>query len=279
MASDTRGATLGLFIGKESIVAVFVRTDHGGTRITASGQAATPSGSVTEGAVMDPVRLGHAIRILLRTMKARPSSAVVAVPPEVCGMRAFRLPEVPERERRALVRGELETVEALRLGAGAFGFLWSEAPAQEDRKEADVFAFYCDDPIVDGIRETLAVAGLRLTAIEPYSIAVMRAYVRTREVLKPVALLCPSANHSDLCILDGKEVRYLRRIVGGWDDIRNLRVSGAERRPLPPGGATGSAGRRRSLGLRGRSSYCRCRRTRVSRLGRGAELCVLRARV
>ncbi len=220
--ADTRGANLGLFLCQEVIIAAFVRSSRGRAHVTAVGTTPTPRGTVDAAGVRDPARVGQAIRSLLRSMRARASSAAVAMPPGAAGMRSFRLPTVPERERRALVRGELETAGALPIGAGAFGFLWVELTEEEEREQSDVFAFHTDDSVVDGVREALRVAGLRLECMEPYSIAAMRAYLGTREALEPVALLCPSDTHSDLCMLDGARVRYLRRIAGGWEDLRYL---------------------------------------------------------
>ena len=220
MASDTRGSSLGLYLSSEVIIAVFVRSTRGRPRVAAVGTTPTPRGAMEGATVTDPPRLGQAIRSLLRTMKSRATSASVCLPPSATGMRSFRLPEVPERERRALVRGELETSGALPIGAGAFGYIWTTALSEEEREEADVFAFHTEDPVVDGVREALRVANLRLECIEPYSVSTMRAYLTTREDAGPIALLCPSESHSDLCIHDGARVRYIRRIAGGWEDIR-----------------------------------------------------------
>lgn len=220
MAADTRGTTLGLYLSPEVILAVFVRVTRGKPRAAVVGTTPTPRGSMDGTNVRDPARLGQAIRSLLKSLKSRASSASVVLPPTASALRAFRLPDVPERERRALVRGELETSGALPLGAGAFDFVWSRAPEEEERTEADVFAFYTDDAVVDGVREALRAAGLRLDRIEPYSVAAMRGYLHTREAAEPLALLCPSETLSDLCMHDGNGIRYLRRIPGGWDEMR-----------------------------------------------------------
>lgn len=224
MASDTRGANLGLYLCPEVIIAAFVRSSRGRSRVAAVGTTPMPRGAMDGANIRDPARIGQALKALLKTMRSRPTSASVSLPPSATGMRSFRLPAVPERERRALARGELETSGALPIGAGAFGYVWTQAPSEEEREEADVFAFHTDDAIVDGVREALRIAGLRLECIEPYSICTMRAYLATRDTAEPVAMLCPSDSHSDLCIHDGGRVRYIRRIAGGWEDMRYVRT-------------------------------------------------------
>lgn len=228
MAADTRGTNLGLFISPDVIIAAFSRSSRSGSRVAAVGTTTVPHSSVDGTSIRDPARLGSAIRALLRGMRSRASSASVVLLPSASAMRAFRMPDAPAREQRLLVRGELEQTGALPIGAGAFGFLWLPAPAEEERKEADVFAFYADDALVDGVREALRVANLRLDAIEPYSVATMRAFLVARPDSGPVAMLCPWADHTDLCIHDGGQVRYMRRIPGGWDEIRYLRSSLAQ---------------------------------------------------
>jgi len=236
MPADTRGTNLGLYLSPEVIIAAFSRAGRGASRVAAVGTTTTPSGCIDTGGIRDPIRVGTAIRSLLRGMRSRATSAAVVLPPAASAMRAFRLPDAPVREQRLLVRGELEQTGALPIGSGAFGFLWLQAPAEEERREADAFAFYVDDALVDGVREALRVANLRLDAIEPYSVTAMRSYLVARSNSGPVALLCPSAEHTDLCIHDGNQVRYMRRIPGGWDEMRYVRPA------LGDVGATGLSG-------------------------------------
>ncbi len=223
MPADTRGTNLGLYLSPEVIIAAFSRTGRGQVRVAAVGTTTTPGGCLDGGGIRDPIRVGTAIRSLLRGMRSRATSASVVLPPSASAMRAFRLPDAPAREQRLLVRGELEQTGALPIGTGAFGFLWLQAPIEEERREADVFAFYADDALVDSVREALRIANLRLDAIEPYSVSTMRAYMAARSDTGPVALLCPSADHTDLCIHDGSHVRYMRRIPGGWEEMRYTR--------------------------------------------------------
>ena len=223
MPADIRGTNLGLYLSPEVIIAAFSRTGRGQARVAAVGTTTTPSGCIDGSGIKDPIRVGTAIRSLLRGMRSRAASASVVLPPSASAMRAFRLPDAPVREQRLLVRGELEQTGALPIGAGAFGFLWLQAPPEEERREADVFAFYADDALVDGVREALRIANLRLDVIEPYSVTAMRSYMVARSESGPVALLCPSAEHTDLCIHDGTTVRYMRRIPGGWEEMRHVR--------------------------------------------------------
>jgi len=247
MAGDVRGANLGLYLCPEVIIAVFTRSVRGAVRIASVGTTPMPRGGMDVSMVRDPARVGQAIKALLRSMRSRVTSASVAMPPASSGMRSYRLPDAPDREKRLLVRGELENSGALPLGAGAFGHLWIRTPSEEDRSEADVFAFYSDDLGIENVRESLRLAGLRLECIEPYSVAAMRAYLLSRERPEPVAMVCASDAHTDLCIHDGKQVRYFRRIIGGWDDLRYERSyeggapSGGAAAPVYPLGASPAA--------------------------------------
>jgi hypothetical protein len=91
-------------------------------------------------------------------------------------------------------------------------------------------------------------AGLQAGALEPTSLATMRAYLAGAAERRPVALLVPAERHSDLCIHDGTRVRQLRRIPAGSADMIRYRVTEAgsemfslyeagEARPARPAGA------------------------------------------
>ena len=96
-------------------------------------------------------------------------------------LRALRLPEIPQAERRILVRGELEEADVLPPSHGAFDFLWIPAPIQEGRRQADVYAFYTGDQAVDATHQALRQAGLRLTHLEPAFVSLVRAGLARQE--------------------------------------------------------------------------------------------------
>ena len=220
MPSDiNNSAVLGLYISPQSIYAVQGYLVNNSIKVIAQGTLATPDRAILGETIEDPQRLGIAIRQLLRDAGIRARSAMVALSAGSYMMRSLRLPEAPEAEQRALVRGGLEEAEALPLRAGVFGFLWLPPADGEDRRLADVSAYYTEDVQIDRIRETLRVAGLQMEGVEPASLAAIWAYLTLTQQKAPLALLYPAEKYSDLCIHDGQRIRHVRRIAAGWSEI------------------------------------------------------------
>jgi Tfp pilus assembly PilM family ATPase len=218
MAIDNRGYGVGLLITTHAIVGVQIRAQRGRVEVISRGSVETPPGSVEGSAILGPSQVAQALRNLRSQMNLQTRSASVALLTPGYQMRTLRLPDVPAAERRTLVRGELEEGAVLPIAGGAFDFLWLPVPTQEGRRQVDACVYYTNDATVDETRETLRLAGLRLDTIEPASLAMMRAYLAGMALRQPIALLCPSERHSDLCIHDGSRVRLMRRIPAGWGD-------------------------------------------------------------
>lgn len=218
MANDS-SENIGIVIDPRAITAVQARFVNGRLEVLSHGRAETPPGAVEGAAITDPERVAQALRSLVREMGARSRYASIALISPGYGLRTVRLPEVPPSERRALVRGEMEEQGVLPRGSGAFDFLWVPLRSETGKRQADAHAYYASDMEVDGLRETLRMAGLLVARIEPASLAMMRAYLASQLVPQPIALLCPAEKHTDLCIHDGKSVQSVRRIPSGWQDI------------------------------------------------------------
>jgi Tfp pilus assembly PilM family ATPase len=218
MANDS-SENLGIVIDSHTITAVQARIVNGRIEVISRSMVETPPGAVVGAVIEDPERVALALRSLVRDMGARSRSASVALISPGYAMRTVRLPEVPPAERRALVRGEMEGLGALPYGSGAFDFLWVPLRSEAGKRQADAHTYYASDAEVDSLRVTLRMAGLLTARIEPASLALMRTYLFSQLVPQPIALICPSEKHTDLCIHDGKMVQSVRRIPSGWQDI------------------------------------------------------------
>jgi Tfp pilus assembly PilM family ATPase len=218
MANDS-SENIGIVIDPCAIVAVQARFLNGRIEVLNRSSIETPPGSVQGAVIEDPERVAQALRILMRQMGVRPRFASLALVSPGYSMRTVRLPEVPPAERRALVRGEMEELGAVLRGSGAFDFLWSPLRNEAGKRQADAHTYYAGDKEIDSLRETLRMAGLAVTRIEPASLAMMRTYLSSQLSPRPMALLCPAERYTDLCIHDGKSVQTVRRIPSGWQDI------------------------------------------------------------
>jgi len=221
LKQNRQHTSVALAITRDLIFAVQVRSNEGRLEILNSGFEPVPAGCFTEGAVTDPQHLGRTIRALFNRLGLRERSASVVLPSGLCSLRAVRLPELPAPERRAVVRGELEHAGALPFHGGAFDFFWVADASLGEPALAEAFALYTSDEVVTGIRSVLRSADLRLDALEPMSVGVLRAAALSTTAEAPTAVLCLDDGSADFCILEDNQVRYLRRIPSGWTDLRS----------------------------------------------------------
>ncbi len=249
MAKDAKRTTsVGLLVTPRATIVVQARVRGGDLDVQAVGAVDTPPGTMAGAEVINPLQLGHALRALWRQAGLNARSVTVALPAPAYALRGLRLPPVPERERRQVVRNELEQAQVLPHGGGSLDFAWMPpAGGAKGAALSDVYAYYTGDAMVDGIREAVLQAGLQIEGLEPASVGMMRAYVAAQAQREPVAILCPSSKHTDLCIYDGTGVRQLRRIPAGWDDIANMTAEGTRSMvpdlgtlPMGPGLADGN---------------------------------------
>ncbi len=213
------GESLGLVLGKDAFVAVSVRAERESYRAISVSAVEPPPGSMEGAIVTEAARMGDITKTLRRQMNLEVRSLTVSLRSTGYGMRTVRLPDVPAREQRMLVRGELEGSGTLPPGGGGMDFIWSPLPYTEDKHLADVFAYYANDTTLDPLYQALRSAGVQVNAIEPSSLSMMRGYLACSGSGGPIALLCPSEKYTDLCLHDGVRVRYIRRIPAGILDI------------------------------------------------------------
>src|SRR5437016_2461480 len=138
MARQTRrGGAIGLYVGNRTITAVQIRSTPAGVEILARGAVEMPQATIENAVVVNPGRLGQAIRSLWNSMGLMERAAELALPPVSYSMRALRFPDLPARERRSIVRGELEQTGVLPIGGESFDFLWLEG---KGTAQADAYA-------------------------------------------------------------------------------------------------------------------------------------------
>ena len=219
MPADTRGTSIGIVVTHDTTLAAQVRVRGGRVEVVTWGALATPPESMDGAAIADSSRVATPIRALKRDLNLRERGVAFALLSPGYGMRAIRLPDVPENERRTLVRGELEDAAAIPVGNGAFDMLWVPVRTEDGKRQADVSAYYVSDQTVESTADVVRQGGFELDGIEPASIAMIRAVVTSTTPPRPLAIICPSEKHSDLCVHDGERVRLLRRIPAGWSDL------------------------------------------------------------
>lgn len=225
MAADSKGSLhTGIAISDEAIAAVQVRVTRDSFQVVRARAIEAQKGSVDQNAVHDAAAVAAAVRRLKKEIGMSGQAGVAALSPAY-NMRTLRLPDVPTREQRTLVRGELEQLGALSKDSGALDVLWISGASHEGARQADASVYFTTDAVVDDTRKALQQAGVPMGRIEPGSLAFMRSYLAARTSQEPVALLLPSDKHTDLLVHDGVRVRHVRRIPAGISDLGQVELS------------------------------------------------------
>lgn len=129
--------------------------------------------------------------------------------------RALRLPAMPESDRVAVIRGELELLAGDQFPIAAFDYLWIESPSTEQgRRDADVAAFFLTESELSEFEQICTGVGAILEGVEPATLAAIRSTLAELPA-EPVAVLNGEGDACDLVLSDGEEVRVVRRIPGG----------------------------------------------------------------
>ena len=90
------GSSVGIVVTPRAIVAVQASAHENGSR-SGAGRGGDATGTLSGQEVLDPLRLGHALRNLWRQIGLGEHAASVAVLAPSYGLRALRMPQAPER--------------------------------------------------------------------------------------------------------------------------------------------------------------------------------------
>lgn len=236
------GPVLGISFTDDAVQAVVVRpTPAGDVQISTAVAAPLPPGVIENGEVRHVEALADALRKLLAANQIAVRNAVLGLPSRVVTTRTINIPPVPDKERSAVVRGEIEHLNALPPGTGAFDYVRlvsassDGAPVASAKSSGHSVLFYAAlRPTIETYRAAAQAAGLRVVGMEPWDFGAMRtAYPGL--VAKPLALaISLGAYHTSLLFLQNGAPVYSRRLDVG---IHQMLVP--ELSPTPTGQAGG----------------------------------------
>ncbi|MDR5709943.1 MAG: type IV pilus assembly protein PilM [Armatimonadota bacterium] len=207
---------VGLDIGAAAIKVVELTRD--GHRIARLGSARTPLGSLLEGAVVDPEKLGAAIRTALEEAGIRHRRVVTALGSRAAVVREIQVPEMPEEELRSAVRFEAERYlpvagEDVRVDHQVVG------EVQEGvRKQLSVLFAAARSDVVDGFVRALQVADLRAEVLEVTTFALARVF-RQEAREGPVLVAGIGADTTEVLIVHEDRLHLSRTLVTGGNTL------------------------------------------------------------
>jgi type IV pilus assembly protein PilM len=201
---------IGIYIGEDQIRGVKLRRTARGISLQRLGAVPTPAGAISGGVPLDVRLLAEGIRRLLKSYDITGGSAVVGLPGRAATSRVLELPKMSREEQKTVVAGEMEHYRMIPPGQGTFDFIELDEP-EEGRSRVRLLLMAADRRIVDSYREALRLAGLQMTALEPFSLGAARAvYSSLGE--GSVALITVGARSTELAIFEKGYMRYSRQI-------------------------------------------------------------------
>lgn len=175
------GSTLGIDIGSNLIKVVEAKPGKDGIQITALGTAPTPPGTLENDTIIDPQRLGQAIRELLKDIRATTNKSVSSVSGQSSVIvRIIELPKMTKEELDKTMQWEVERHVPFSANEVVMDFLQIERPKPITTDEnMEVLLAVAQQDVITNHVQTLFAAGLDPVAIEVEPVAISRALLDT----------------------------------------------------------------------------------------------------
>jgi type IV pilus assembly protein PilM len=218
MASQGR-PILGIDINAYEIRVVEMRGTWNNVQIIRAGVVPTPRGAVVGDRITYPETVADILRGLLDRMRVSTREAVIGMGPQTIITRVMDIPNVPEKEARAVILGELEHYQILREGTGAFDSMRLDDPMHSLDATPHVLLMAAEEKIIAGYRETAERAGLQLVALEPVLLAMFRAAFPEIQTQSSAMCVAITYGKAEVAIVDHGAIRLYRRMDIGSDDL------------------------------------------------------------
>lgn len=210
-------------------------------QVDAVASAPIPSSARDADGLPDARVLADAIREVVSRLDARASSVVIGASNCALVARVMEIPPVPDSEIRAVLRGEMDHFRILPAGQSAFDFhrmpeVDRSGGEQPEEPVSRVLLMGAEERAIAALRDAVAATGLSLVAVEPGSVAILRAcegLLRGEETVATVAL---GPTRTDIFVTDHGELCFYRQVDTGVADLRaatpGTQPNDGGRRPL-----------------------------------------------
>lgn len=178
LLGNTRGgSTLGIDIGSNLIKVVEAKPGKDGIQITALGVTPTPPGTLENDVIIDPQRLGQAIRNLLKDSKVTTNKSVSSVSGQSSVIvRIIELPKMTKEELDKTMQWEVERHVPFSANEVVMDFQQIERPNPiTDDQNMEVLLAVAQQDVINNHVQTLFAAGLDPVAIEVEPVAICRS--------------------------------------------------------------------------------------------------------
>lgn len=206
-------ALVGVDAGSRQIKVVASRFRRGrGYDILGAGSAPTPEGVMDRGQIIDPVRLGEAVRAALRDAGVRVRRAALAVPSTVGFVRRMTFPPMPLEELRAAI--DLQPDRYIPFAHEGAVYDLHPLPREGEASEQAVVVGAAPRAAVLALMQGARAAGLRPVRIDLEPLALFRAALATGQAtLEGVIAIVDLGGSSAKIALFQRGVPVVSRVV------------------------------------------------------------------
>jgi len=207
------GATaVGVDLGSRAIKAVEVRRGARGVELSRYGVAATPTGALENGMVLDRSAAAAAVGALLRGAGIRRRRVIASVSGQNVLARILRLPPIPEDEVKEAVRWEAERHLPFPVEEAVLDAQVVREVTEDGQRQLEVLLAAAPEALVLTYVETLEAAGLAVEALEVSALAMVRALGRPG-MTGTVAMVNLGASTSEVAIVRDGIPRFTRTVL------------------------------------------------------------------
>lgn len=238
-------AVIGIEISSEEVRGAWVRPGSGGMHLAGVASASMPPNAIDAEGLLNAAEVGETVRRVCSQLDPKANQVVVGITGCSLVARVMEIPPVPDAEVRPVLRGEMDHYRILPAGQSAFDFyrlpplVHPDDTAEEEAVDR-VLLMGAEERLVAGYRAAVDASGLNLTAVEPGSIAVLRALYPLLQHEDAVATVFLSGTGTDIFITQRGGLQFYRRVDTGTHEL-------LARAPQPNAGTPSANPGRRSL--------------------------------
>jgi Tfp pilus assembly PilM family ATPase/Tfp pilus assembly protein PilN len=202
----------------------------------------TPPGGVDQEGLINAHQVGDIVRSLCVQLDPKANHVVVGLSGCNLVARVMEIPAVPDPEVRAVLRGEMDHYRILPQGQSAFDFyrlpdLPTEDGPPPEEALSRVLLMGAEERLVASYRSVIDSSGFSLMAVEPGSIAALRALSPLLNSDDADATIVLSPVGTDIFITYSGDLQFYRRVDTGLPELRTVQSvlsgpSGPQQKPM-----------------------------------------------
>lgn len=226
------GTIVGLDIGANQIKVVEMKRGSGGIEVTALGVAPTPVEAFDNNTIIDPKRLGQAVKELMKSSGVSAGRSVSSVSGQsAVVVRVIEVPQMKPNELAETMKWEVERHVPFSANEVIMDYQPIDRPeGLTEGQNMEVLLAVAQQDMVDRHVEMLFAAGLKPVAIDVEPLAVSRVLLESdgepRGMGNTVALINIGASNTDIGIFRDKLLAFPRNMTPAGDHLTNAIAAG-----------------------------------------------------